>query len=108
MPGPALCRWASVPGSGALYPFRVMQADHALVARRKSGSWMTSVLMSSFIVSMPASEAANCAFVEVRDDVEHRPAAAGAGDMVVGRSGLIEEAAGGGPGEAVPGGQRGT
>lgn len=43
----------------SVYPFRAMQADHALVARRKSGSWTTSVLMSSFIVSMPVSEVAN-------------------------------------------------
>ncbi len=45
--------------SAELYPFLAMQADQAFVAVLKSGSWTTSVLMSSFIASMPAIEWAN-------------------------------------------------
>jgi len=56
----AVSSWlASASGSEERYPFPVMQAGQAFVAFLKSGSWITSVLMSSFIVSMPAIEWAN-------------------------------------------------
>jgi hypothetical protein len=53
-----------------------MQADQAFVAVLKSGSWTTSVLMTLFIVSMPAIEVANWALLNSATMFGHLPAAA--------------------------------
>ena len=70
-----------------------MQADQAFVAFLKSGSWTTSVLMSSFIVSMPASEVANWALLKSATMLRHLPAAAcaPAGRLAARRAGGPED-----------------
>src|ERR1700716_916062 len=82
----------SVSASGELYPFLVMQADQAFVAVLKSGSWTTSVLMTLFIVSMPAIEVANWALLNSATMFRHLPAAACA---LAGR--LVNDVGGGPP-----------
>src|SRR5258708_17511171 len=53
-----------------------MQADRAFIAFLTSGSWITSVLMPLFIVSMPAIEVANWASLNSATMLAHLPAAA--------------------------------
>src|SRR5260221_5287935 len=53
-----------------------MQADQAFIAFLNSGSWITSVLMTLFIVSMPAIEVANWASLNSATMLAHLPAAA--------------------------------
>jgi hypothetical protein len=53
-----------------------MQADQAFIAFLNSGSWTTSVLMTSFIVSIPAIEVANWASLNSATMLAHLFAAA--------------------------------
>jgi hypothetical protein len=72
----ATCSWStSVFGSAELYPFLAMQAVQTFVALAKSGSWTTSLLMSLFIVSIPASDVTNWASLNSGMMFAHLPAA---------------------------------
>src|SRR5258707_15570125 len=71
-----------------------MQADQAFIAFLNSGSWITSVLMTLFIVSMPAIEVANWASLNSATMLAHLPAAAcaAAGRLAGGPAGPPREA----------------
>src|SRR5271170_1739186 len=75
-PGASSSCCHSVSGSAEPYPSLAMQADHAFAAFVRPGSAITSLLMSSFIVSIPASEVANWASLNVSRMFKHLPAAA--------------------------------
>jgi hypothetical protein len=80
-----------------------MQAAHAFVAFLRSGSWTTSVLMASFMVSMPAIEVANWALLKSITMLKHLPAAACA---PAGRPANGLEELADGPGAGLPGPDR--
>ena len=67
---------AKASASEMVYPFLAMQADQAVVAFLKSGSVITSLLISLFIVSMPPSDVVNWASWNAMRMLRHLPAAA--------------------------------